>query len=705
MRTFFILLAAFVGITVSTSLMAQSPREFAVRLWITKKSPTANLLSWEKDANTTGYTVLRKPLTSAVWEQIAQPDSNATQIEITTEPAEYQVLRSFIPANMKTIPTDVNFDTVSAAVAAGYIATGYNAKIPEQRGTILLVIDSLVETRISSRIDRLVQDLKSEWWTVRRIRVSRTERFDKAAVAKTKAAISEVYDSELDNLKCIFLIGRVAVPYSGRMRPDGHPDHTGAWVADCYYGDMDGTWTDNNIRDTSGSRVVTRNIPGDGKFDQSSIPSNLEAAVGRVDFYDMPAFRDTTKHKTLFDSEIALLERYFDKNHAFRSGGSLTVPNRAVVDDNFGSYTPEMFGSSGWRLTSLTGKDSVRAGDILSDTKSNSYLWMYGCGPGSYTGCGGIGASLDFASQPINAVFTMLFGSYFGDWDITDNVMRSCIAAEGMTLTCAWSARPHWYFHRMGLGMTTGDAFLTTINSYNVYIPNAFYTKLYPNGLIYQIAQQGTHVSLIGDPSLRMAMGNIQGPSKLTITQPGTYTRLQWQPIDDASLGYAVYRTDSVGNTRILTSEPLWNVSSYNDSSVVRGNYRYAVRSVRLRTSPTGSYYDINGNAAEADFTVTGVEESAFTDGFTIECSPVPARTYAAFRLTLPCASTVMLDITDISGANVYHAEMYDAAAGERELLWDLHTPTGQRVTAGTYVVTVTGCGRTAAQKIVVLPQ
>lgn len=685
--------------------MAQSPKDFAVRLWITKKSSTANLLSWEKDVNTRGYTVLRKPLNSAIWEQIAQPDSNATQLEITTEPAEYQVLRSFMPANMKTIPTDIDFDTVSSAIAAGYIATGYNTKIQEQRGAILLVIDSLVEIRLASRIDRLVQDLKNEWWAVRRIRVPRTEQFSKAAVTKTKAAITEVYDSELDNLKCIFLIGRVAVPYSGRMRPDGHPEHTGAWVADCYYGEMDGTWTDNNIRDTSGNRVVTRNIPGDGKFDQSSLPSNLEAAVGRVDFYDMPIFRDTTKHKTLFDTEIALLERYFDKNHAFRSGGSLTVPNRALVDDNFGSYTPEMFASSGWRLTSLTGKDSVRAGDILSDTKTNSYLWMYGCGPGSYNSCDGVGVSENFANQPINAVFTMLFGSYFGDWDITDNIMRSCIAAEGMTLTCAWSARPHWYFHRMSLGMTTGDAFLTTINSYNVYIPNAFYTKLYPNGLVYQIAQQGTHISLIGDPSLRMTMSSIEAPSKLTISQPGTYTRLQWQSATDATIGYAVYRTDSVGNTRILTENPLWNVSTYNDSSVVRGNYRYAVRSIKLRTSPTGSYYDANGNAAEADFTVTGIEEPAIAETFAVECSPVPAQISATFRLTLPCASPVMLDITDISGAAVYHTTLPDAAAGERELLWDLHTLNGRRVAAGTYVVTVTGCGKTATQKIVVLPQ
>lgn len=299
----------------------------------------------------------------------------------------------------------------------------------------------------------------------------------------------------------------------------------------------------------------------------------------------------------------------------------------------------------------------------------------------------------------------MLFGSYFGDWDYTDNIMRSLIAADGKTLTCTWSARPHWYFHRMGLGMTTGDAMLKTINSYNVYIPNAYYTKLYPNGLIYEIAKQGVHMSLLGDPSLRMAMSSTPAPGKLTVTQMGAYTRLQWQPAADATVGYAVYRTDSLGNTDVLTETPLSNVTVYNDSTVTPGNYHYAVRSVKLRTSPTGSYYDANGNAAEADFAV-GVEEApAIAQTFVVECSPVPAQTSTTFRLTLPCASPVTLDISDITGAAVYHTELPDAAAGDRELQWDLRATNGKRVAAGMYVVTVTGCGRTATQKIAVLPK
>ena len=44
--------------------------------------------------------------------------------------------------------------------------------------------------------------------------------------------------------------GHVPVPYSGDIVPDGHmPDHVGAWPCDGFYGDMDGTWTDNAVND------------------------------------------------------------------------------------------------------------------------------------------------------------------------------------------------------------------------------------------------------------------------------------------------------------------------------------------------------------------------------------------------------------------------------------------------------------------------
>ena len=67
----------------------------------------------------------------------------------------------------------------------------------------------------------------------------------------------------------LFLLGHVPVPYSGNINPDGHPDHQGAWPADGYYADMDGTWTDISVNNTVATGTRNDNVPGDGKFDQS----------------------------------------------------------------------------------------------------------------------------------------------------------------------------------------------------------------------------------------------------------------------------------------------------------------------------------------------------------------------------------------------------------------------------------------------------
>jgi hypothetical protein len=51
---------------------------------------------------------------------------------------------------------------------------------------------------------------------------------------------------------------------------------------------MDGIWTDATVRDSGASDARNRNVPGDGKFDQSSFPAPLKLMVGRVDMANLP---------------------------------------------------------------------------------------------------------------------------------------------------------------------------------------------------------------------------------------------------------------------------------------------------------------------------------------------------------------------------------------------------------------------------------
>jgi len=87
-----------------------------------------------------------------------------------------------------------------------------------------------------------------------------------------------------------------------------------------------------------------RNVPGDGKFDQSSLPSNVEIQAGRVDFLNM------TSAPAGFD-ETTLLRQYLGRNHQFRRGLGpyANVQRRAIIDDAFGYFSGEAFAASGYR--------------------------------------------------------------------------------------------------------------------------------------------------------------------------------------------------------------------------------------------------------------------------------------------------------------------------------------------------------------------
>ena len=68
------------------------------------------------------------------------------------------------------------------------------------------------------------------------------------------------------------------VGLKGNLAPDGHGEHYGAWPADVYYGDVNGAWTDNSVWSTGAAWPRNHNVPGDGKFDQTTIPSQVELA-------------------------------------------------------------------------------------------------------------------------------------------------------------------------------------------------------------------------------------------------------------------------------------------------------------------------------------------------------------------------------------------------------------------------------------------
>jgi Glycosyl hydrolase family 9/Cellulase N-terminal ig-like domain len=548
-------------------------------------TPSQITLQWLPDHTGTpaSYTVYRRAPGTGAWGNGITLSGNATSFDdkdvSAGSPYEYQIIRRS-----------------PACTAYGYIYAGINVPAVEQRGKMLLVVDRTYATELTSELNRLQQDLVGDGWAVTRLDVDRGD-----SVVHVKNLIKAQYQADPANLKAVFLFGHVPVPYSGNIVPDGHyRDHEGAWPCDGYYADMDGTWTDDSVNDRRASDPRNHNVPRDGKFDQSTFPAPLKLMVGRVDLANMPG-RLTLGGPPTFPSELELLRNYLNKDHNFRRK-IISAPERGIVGDYFGAHDGEAFAASAWRnFAPFFGTDQITTvsdrGTWIPTLSSNAYLWAYGCGSGSYTSMGGIGnvgkyddgVTTELVQSDLKAVFTMLYGSWLGDWDSEDNLQRAVLATRDYGLTCSWSGRPHWFLQHMALGEPIGFSTLVTQND--------GFTGLYQNER--NNCAGWVHIALMGDPTLRMRI--VAPPSNVATKSDGNHVVLNWDAADDSIAGYNVYRGTSPNGpfTRVNTS-PVTD-TTYTDANAASDRYTYMVRAVKLENSASGTYFNLsNGEFARA---------------------------------------------------------------------------------------------------------
>jgi len=570
-------IAAVAGVVMALAvgvIYGNEASEYSVQISaVVETSPASITLRWPQDGSaSSSYVIYRKALGEGHWGNGTVLPGDATSfVDTNVAPGaayEYQIVK-----------------TTSTYAGYGYICAGIEAALIEDRGKVVLIVDSTHAASLSNELARLHQDLTGDGWTVLRHDVSRAD-----SVVKIKSLIQAAYTAAPSTVKAVFLFGHVPVPYSGNVVPDGHyPDHYGAWPADAFYADMDGEWTDAFISNARASQARNRNVPGDGKFDQSEIPSPVELQVGRVDLANMPGRRSRQDAGT-FASEVELLRRYLNKDHNFRHKRIVAAP-RALIHDSFGVRGGEAFAASGYRnFAPFFGPQNITTlrtkGDWISTLKSNSYLWAYGCGAGTYTSIDGLGktaphyegTTVEFVEADIKAVFTMLYGSWLGDWDSEDNILRSVLATPTEGLAAVWSGRPHWFLHHMALGENIGYAVRLAMNNKG--------SGPYRN----QINSMPAHIqiALMGDPTLRMHP--VAPPLGLSATASGSGLNLTWTASPDTVVGYHVYRAASaVGPFSRLTGS-LIQQTYFTDDSGAGGTYM--VRAVKLETSASGTYYN-----------------------------------------------------------------------------------------------------------------
>jgi hypothetical protein len=610
-----------------------------------QNSPAEITLAWPSYSTATSYSVYRKTPSANSWGSAlttlsGTATSYADNSVSTGTLYEYKIARAA---------------SGSGVIACGYVLSGIETSLSHNKGNIILVIDNFFLPTLSGDINQLINDYENDGWFVKKVFVNRTD-----LVTNVKTQIVNEYIADSSNTKAVMLLGHIPVPYSGDNNPDGHSDHIGAWPADGFYGEMDGLWTDTWVNDVSATDVRNKNIPGDGKYDQDVLPNPLELEVGRVDFYNLPAFTKT---------ETQLMKKYLNKLHSFKVRGFIPL-DKGVVEDGFTGYTEGFAGSGYTSFAAMFGATNVLNVDFRTELQTNTDLWAYGCGAGNYTSASGIITTSNFATDSLRGVFTMLFGSYFGDWDTPNNLMRSALAS-GNILSCSWSGRPYWHYHQMAMGEDLGYCAKLTQNSNNLYFSSTL-------GCMCGYVQNGQ----MGDPSLRLHY--IAPPYNLiSINDAATgNVSLNWTASSETVLGYNIYRRDTLVNSWTKLNPTPITTTAYTDNAITAGGvYSYMVRATRMQTTASGTYYNLSLGAKTLISSVVSVSVTELDkkNGFSVFPNPFVGGINIVAKQN---QSKVAVLVTDILGIKVYEKEV-DFIQNEK-----VHLNLSQ-VEAGIYFVNV----------------
>jgi hypothetical protein len=467
-------------------------------------------------------------------------------------------------------PNEYGFEFFSDSLQSfGYYLIGNKNSFELNNGNVLILVDSTVYPELKKEIFQFAEDLIADGWSPEIKTVPRCETFNPIEIRKVKRVVNKYKTLWSKNFKALILVGRVAVPYTGNYTFDGHPEHVGAFPSDLVYVLPDSLLSDEDEYNIQAVREQNRNVPFDGKFDQTIIPQNINIAVGRIDFSQLPDFPQ---------SEIELLKNYFHKNHSFRMG-EFPISNKCLIDDGFGIQSDEIFSADAWmNFQALC--DTIIEGKLIDNIKENYYRFTYACNSGSYTSCWSAISSEDCAKFPIKTTFSFLFGSYFWDWDTERNLLRSVLASSPYSLLVAWIGRPFWHFHHFAFGYPFSLSFIKTANNKDVYNSTGKYGK------------KGMHLEVIGDPTLRI---NYPKPaSNFTYNfLNDTLLILQWEPPADTSnlTGYLISKMNENGTNQIFQILPK-DCSTLMMPISSKGAYQFLLRALYKKTTQFGSYFE-----------------------------------------------------------------------------------------------------------------
>ena len=528
----------------------------------------------------------------------------------------------------------IPYDSIYRAQVNGYILAGIRVDRTGARGRVVLVMPSSIQAPLATEIARFKSDLVGDGWTVHTVLTpDGSEDFSDPGFAHVaiRNDIKAIYNAYPGEVKQVILLGRVPQPRSGvwaRWAPDGHSD-LGANAADCYYADVDNTWTDllktaAPVGGEAGSvRAQWQNEVGDGRFDQShfrELPEAFEMGWGRIDFRGING-----------GDEIGALRNYLNKLHAYKFAANGFKPGRKAAVLKAGAALQEEFWRSITPLVGMANNNYASAAAMPSVVWQPEAQYTYDNGPFLYCFAGG---SQGANSQMSRAVFWSHWISHTGYWDINSSMRDRIAEPDSWTLSFTWSPPDGRYvYHKMGMGGTMGDVMKSTINNQSSMLGlyGAFLEAPLNSCWDIQGGEAGgdysgmTFMGHMGDPTLRDSMVESVTGVRARLLSAVAQVQVEWAASPDALQGYHVFSAPSAaGPFTRLTATPVHvgatsGALAWTDPAPASDPVVYMVRALRLETSAGGSFLNASvGVMASADRSPDAFEISAagLPDGF-----------------------------------------------------------------------------------------
>ena len=475
--------------------------------------------------------------------------------------------------------------------AFGYVCAAVYYDQSNYKGQMILVMADDVPVTLPDEVLRLKKDLTADGWFVNELIVGTgAYDFDEgAAVMGVKDSITNIYNDapSEDKPKILFVLGHVPLPRSGQglQPPDGHIEASGARGSDSYYADIDGEFTDTATYDISEqNQPLAKNYPGDYKWDQDIIPSELEMAFGRVNFRRIG-------NGNIAD-EMAAMKLYLDRSHDYRYilSGEKVKTKSGYYENGYWNSTDASYRC----LPAISGGGNVINSSVAAPSGHSQWVNNHGTLIW-YMSNQFVPFMAEWDSIGMDALVYSSDQSVFGYGDIPNDTdvlndwhqstIRRILSFDTKCLMAIWTTSAINVFHQAGVGEPLGYAckFIMDHNASNQNYEK--FEQSWDNPDWWN----RTHFNFFGDPTLRLYQ--TFPITNLQIADSTSFFTLEWSASPDENLvGYHVYKSEEEFGiyNKITGLNPITD-TSFTDLIYQYGDW-YMVRAIAERTTGSGIF-------------------------------------------------------------------------------------------------------------------